>query len=76
MELINKSTHEFTDISSEESRTYTFPTGSVTIIEPQALAVSENGHRIFDASGKSHYIPKTWIHLEWTAKPGQPNFVR
>jgi hypothetical protein len=76
MELINKTTHEFTDISSEEYRTYEFAEGSTTINEPISLSVSENGHRVLDASGKSHYIPKTWLRLEWKAKAGQPHFVR
>ena len=48
----------------------------VRIEEPVRLNVSENGHRIFDASGRSHYIPKTWIHIEWKAKDGAAHFVR
>jgi len=76
MELINKSAHEFTDISSEEYRTYRFVDGSFTINRPLSLSVSPSGgHRVFDASGRSHYIPTGWIHLEWMAKAGQPNFV-
>jgi len=73
----NQSGKEFTDISSEQYRVYTFPGGdTVKINNPQQLSVSENGHRLFDAQGVSHYIPMTWIHLEWLAKEGQPNFVK
>ncbi len=73
----NESGLDFSDISSEQYRTYTFPTTVVTIKEPTHLNVSASGgHRLFDVSGKSHYIPTGWVHLEWEAKKGQPNFVR
>lgn len=80
-EFRNESGLEFTDISSEESREYTFigADGSahyVLITGPLKLHVSENGHRIFDAHGTCHYIPKGWIKLEWETKPGQPHFVK
>jgi len=73
----NRSAHKFTDISSEEFREYTFPTGlKVRIDAPTDLAVSASGgHRILDAAGMSHYVPPQWVHLTWKAKPGQPNFV-
>lgn len=58
------------DISSEVSRTYTFPGGDrVTIEAPKALILSENGHRVLDGANNGHYIPKGWIHLEWQPKP-------
>ncbi|MEX3983727.1 hypothetical protein AB4Y45_32615 [Paraburkholderia sp. EG287A] len=76
----NASKHEFIDISSEQYREYSFagPAGIVTlrVENPTHLSVSESGgHRLFDAAGKSHYIPKGWVHLRWLAKEGQPNFV-
>jgi hypothetical protein len=76
-EFNNKSEHEFSDISSEKYRMYTFPKGEITITAPQKLSVSKSGgHRIFDENGTSHYIPAGWIHLHWEAKDGQPNFVQ
>jgi hypothetical protein len=77
-EFQNESGRDFTDISTEAWREYTFPGGEKVKIEgPQALNVStSNGHRVFDAAGRSHYIPSGWIHLEWQAKPGAPAFVK
>lgn len=77
MEFKNESGLEFTDISSEESRVYTFPNGSVTVLGPTHLHVSKSGgHRIFSIDGLSRYIPSGWICLTWKAKRGQPNFVK
>lgn len=76
-QFINDSNNTFTDISSEAKRTYVFPGGNeVTIDNPKYLSVSAGGHRLYDDSGTSHYVPKGWIHLKWMAKPGQPNFVK
>ena len=77
MDMINDTNLEFTDISSEAWREYRFEGGElVRIEEPRAIHVSEDGgHRVFDASGTSHYIPPRWIHLIWKAREGQPNFV-
>lgn len=74
----NESGLEFTDISSESFRVYEFSNGKeVRIDEPLRLNVSSSGgHRLFDASGTSHYVPKGWIHLRWKVKPGCPNFVK
>lgn len=73
----NESGLEFTDISSEAWRMYSFENGETIRIEkPLQLHVSAEGHRIYDAEGVSHYIPMKWIHLSWKAKEGQPNFVR
>ena len=80
-EFKNKSTHDFIDISSEESREYYFvtPQGAVVMErfnEPLKLAVSKSGgHRLFTSDGRSHYVPAGWIRLSWKAKPGQPHFV-
>ncbi len=69
--------HDFKDISTEIVRTYYFPDGeTVTIEEPQWLHVSRSGgHRILDLDGLSHYVPKGWIHLCWTARPESPHFA-
>lgn len=75
-DFINKSGLTFKDISSESWRRYTYADGSSILIdEPLALNVSKNGHRLFDAAGTSHYIPKGWKHLKWQVKDGQPHFV-
>ena len=76
--FINESGLNFQDISSETERTYLFSNGiSVNIKNPTKLNVSDSGgHRIFDESGTSHYIPAGWIHLFWTVKEGKPNFVK
>ena len=75
--FINNSTYEFTDISSELFRTYTFKGGEeVTIPEPLQLSVSKTGHRVFDASGTSHYVPFGWLQIKWKVKEGAPNFVK
>lgn len=77
MEFINESGLEFTDISSEGSRVYTFPNGSVTILRPLYLNVSPSGgHRVFSIDGLSWYIPPGWISLTWKARKGKPNFVK
>ena len=76
MEFVNRSGLEFKDVSAEEYREYLFPAGvSVRISAPLKLNVSASGgHRIFDASGVSHYIPAGWVHLQWKAKEGSAHF--
>ena len=75
--MINETEYEFKDISTEEYRIYMFPQfEGIRINSPTHLHVSDSGgHRILDASGESHYIPKGWIHLRWKAKEGAANFV-
>lgn len=77
-QFINQSSLEFTDISSEQYRIYEFNNGkTIMISEPLRLNVSKNGgHRLYDGSGVSHYIPQGWVHISWKAKPNQPNFVK
>lgn len=74
--LENTSGLTFTVISSEEYRVYEFPDNSIKIKSPQYLNVSNNGHRLLDADGISHYIPFGWRHLYWKALPGKPHFVK
>lgn len=76
--FVNESGLAFSDISSEAFRVYEFSNGKeVRIDEPLRLNVSPSGgHRLFDASGTSHYIPKGWVHLRWKVKTGAPNFVK
>jgi hypothetical protein len=77
-DLINESGLEFTDISTEEFRMYEYNNAvKLTIEQPLALNVSESGgHRVLDAEGMSHYVPKGWIHLKWKAKDNKPHFVK
>lgn len=75
--LVNATSLEFIDISSESFRVYEFPGQNlIRIDEPTHLNTSKNGHRVFDATGVSHYVPSGWIHLYWKVKAGQPNFVK
>ena len=77
LEFKNETTYEFNDISTEKWRKYKFIDGSVVKIKnPLKLHVSENGHRVFDVSGISHYVPLGWIHLSWKTKEGQAHFVQ
>lgn len=61
------------DLSEREKyRVYEFPNGEIIMINgPQFLIVSDNGHRIYDNKGISHYIPYGWIHLWWVNKNKQ-----
>ena len=76
--MINESKLEFSEIQSEEYRTYRWSDGfEVTIKEPTHLNVSENGgHRLLDKKGVSHYVPSGWKYLYWKAFKGKPNFVK
>jgi hypothetical protein len=76
-ELLNDSKLTFIDISGESTRSYRFPGGDVIKInQPIALNVSRSGgHRLLDALGESHYIPKGWLQLSWCVKEGRANFV-
>lgn len=77
-QFINESGLAFTDISSEESRTYTFSNGKTyTIKNPLWLNVSANGHRVFNQEGTSFYVmTKDVVAIEWKVKEWQPNFVK
>jgi len=76
IEFKNESKYSFVNISSELYREYRFSGGEIVRIdEPLYLSVSKNGHRVFDSSGKSHYIPLGWIQLSWEVRKGKPNFV-
>lgn len=74
----NGTPHNFEDISSEMYREYVFPDCTIKIEDPVALNVnySSGGHRVFDATGVSHYIPAGWRELKWQADPDKPHFVK
>jgi hypothetical protein len=76
-DLRNVTNLDFVDISSEIFRTYVFPgDNKITILDPLALNVSKNGHRVWDSRGFSHYIPQGWIHLYWQVHEDEPHFVK
>ena len=79
-EFKNESSNLFSEISTETYRTYEyFIDGKIVPIridQPEQLSISSNGHRVFDVSGISHYLPKGWIHLYWEVKEGAANFVK
>ena len=75
-DINNQSTLTLNNISSEDWREYDFGSQSVRVTKPLALNVSKSGgHRIIDAEGVSHYVPKGWIHLSWKSKEGEPHLV-
>ena len=78
LEFKNDTDLVFDDISSEQYREYNFgKNGFVKINNPLKLNVSASGgHRLYDASGQSHYIPAGWISVSWKSKEGLPNFVK
>ena len=76
IDIINKGSYDFIDISNEEWRKYEWIDYSLTLEGVQWLAVSDSGHRLLDAEGTSHYIPYGWKHLTWKAKRGKPHFVK
>jgi len=63
------------DISAEVYRLYRFPKGETVMIKkPMVLIVSDNGHRVVDKEGYSHYIPYGWIHLKFKVEKDAPHF--
>ena len=78
MNFADKTGRKYDDISQETYRVYEFPNKEIVRIEaPLKLNVSDSGgHRVWDAKGISHYIPKGWKHLYWETKEGEPNFVK
>lgn len=73
----HETSHQWTDISSEQFRVYEFADQSVKVENPLWLSVSKSGgHRLFDANGVSHYVPTGYRHLYWKVKDGAPHFVK
>ncbi len=75
-DIHNESEYSFTDISSEEYREYDFDGVDVRIDDPVGLAVSDNGHRIVDGNGVSHYIGFDGFYFCWKSGEGEPHFVK
>ena len=79
IELNNRGSHTFFEVTTEEYRVYDWLDGTrLQISDPCYVSVNptNGGHRVLDADGVSHYIPAGWKHLYWKAKPGQPHFVK
>ena len=76
----NKSANTFTCVASETFREYVyFEDGKESVLrieQPLYLAVTQHGHRVFDAEGVSHYVAKGWRSIRWKVHLGQPNFVK
>ncbi len=71
---------DFLDISSEQSRTYTYASGATfTIKAPTGLHVINDdrgtSHRVVDAYGATHRPERGWVGISWVAKDGAPKFV-
>ena len=73
-EFRNASGKKFNSLESEQYRVYVFKDKEIRIDNPLQINVSPTGHRIFDAQGISHYIPKGWIHLYWEVHENEPHF--
>ena len=77
--FINETDLEFSDISSETEREYTFPNGKTYHIgNPLFLNVSPSGgHRLYDENQYCHYVqPKEGWAIKWKVREGAPNFVK
>ena len=76
-DIINGSSLKLNDISSEEWREYEFEENKKVRIEnPLGINVSKSGgHRVIDAGGITHYVPKGWFHISWKPKDGKPHLV-
>lgn len=74
--LAEETEYDFEDISSEEWREYDFSGVRVRIENPTYLAVSENGHRILDEQGISHYVGFDGFYVKWKSGEDAPHFVK
>lgn len=68
------------DITTEDSRTYTYPSGAQFVIaNPETLHIIEDDrgvtHRVIDTSGRTHRPERGWVGISWIAKDGAPKFV-
>lgn len=63
---------DFLDISTEEYREYDLPDfyQPYRIKDPRRLYIGDTGHRVVDAYGITHYIPKVdRCVIRWKATP-------
>ena len=77
--FINGTDLDFSDISVENERIYTFTNGrQLKITAPLFLHVSgSGGHRLYDAEGYCYYVqPKEGWSIRWQVREGQPHFVK
>jgi hypothetical protein len=58
---------EFIEVN-EQSRTYVFPAGAITIKQVKSINVSKSGtHRINTVDGKKYIVPTGWLYIEFDA---------
>lgn len=80
--LINKTVHEFIDISSEKWRKYLFYIKEdnkevfIKIEDPEWLSVDRRGAHRIKAQHECFYIPPKWYALVWEPKEGGAHFVK
>jgi hypothetical protein len=76
--FINETTLNFSDISSETEREYTFPNGQKLVIKnPKFLNVSSSGgHRLYAEDNYGYYVkPSEGWFIKWKTKANAPDFV-
>lgn len=80
----NATDKRFTDVSNERWREYDFGGRTIRIKRPVLLHAGHDGaHRVFDASGDSHYVRAGWRRMSVRLAdrngpvfgPGQAGFV-
>lgn len=65
-EIVN-GPHTF-KVVQEQTRTYFYPTGSITIDGVESINVSPSGtHRINLVNGKKRIMPSGWLSIEFDA---------
>ena len=67
-------------ITAERYREYIFFIDGVfahyRIEEPIAVAMSSNGHRVFNRAGENFYVPKGYIAIKWEGyTKGEPQYA-
>lgn len=76
VELRNATSLPFRSVEGEEWRRYTYPDGTVvTVNKVRYLAVVDNDNAyLLDETGRAHFIPRGWVHLEWVVEADAPHF--
>lgn len=71
------------DISSEEYRVYTYPSGAryrinapvkLVVIYDDSGAINPS-HRVVDADGVTHRPERGWLCVSWSSREGEPGYV-
>ena len=60
---------EFTEITGEKSRTYTYPSGKITVDGVARICVRPSGnHRLETSDGKKLIVAAGWLAIEIVAE--------